>query len=80
MDELSRIETALDEVLVRLAGIVLRLAQPDVTRSPAEHQALARSVHHYSICAAQSRDPRVRHLKHELEKTLRPRLRIVVSR
>jgi len=57
MEELSRIETALDELLVGLAGIVLRLAGPEITRSAAEYQALARSVHRYSICAAHSRDP-----------------------
>jgi hypothetical protein len=79
MDEPSRIETALDDVLVNLAGIVLRLARPEVTRSAAEYQALARSVRQYSACAARSRDPRVWRMKQELEKMLRPRLRIVVS-
>lgn len=80
MDELAGIDGRLDELLVNLAGIVLRLAQPDVTKSAEEYQALAQSVHQYCICAAHSRDPRVQRLKQELEATLKPRLRVVVSR
>jgi hypothetical protein len=79
MDELAGIDRRLDELLISLAGIVLRLAQPDVTGSAEEYRALAQSVHQYSICAAHSRDPRVQRLKKELEATLKPRLRIVVS-
>jgi hypothetical protein len=80
MDELAGIDGRLDELLVRLAGIVLRLARPDVTKRPEEYQALAQSVRQYCICAAHSRDPRVQRLKQELEATLKPRLRIVASR
>jgi hypothetical protein len=79
MNELAGIDRGLDELLISLGGIVLRLAQPDVTRSAEEYRALAQSVHQYSICAAHSRDPRVQRLKKELEATLEPRLRIVVS-
>ena len=80
MDELAGIDGRLDELLVNLAGIVLRLAQPGVTKSAEEFQALAQSVRQYCICAAHSRDPRVQRLKRELEQTLKPRLRIVASR
>jgi hypothetical protein len=80
MDELAGIDGRLDELLVSLAGIVLRLARPDVTRSAEEYQALAQSVHQYCVCAAHSRNPRVQRLKQELEQTLKPRLRIVASR
>ena len=80
MDELAGIDGRLDELLVNLAGIVLRLAQPGVTKRAEEFQALAQSVHQYCICAAHSRDPRVQRLKRELEQTLKPRLRIVASR
>jgi hypothetical protein len=80
MDELAGIDGRLDELLINLAGIVLRLAQPSVTKSAEEYQALAQSVHQYCICAAHSRDPRVQRLKQELEATLKPRLRIVVNR
>jgi hypothetical protein len=77
MDELAGIDRRLDELLISLAGIVLRLAEPGVTGSAEEYRALAQSVHQYSICAAHSRDPRVQRLKKELEATLKPRLRIV---
>jgi hypothetical protein len=80
MDELAGIEGRLDELLVSLAGIVLRLGRPDVTWRAEEYRALAQSVHQYGICAAHSRDPRVQRLKQELEATLKPRLRIVASR
>jgi hypothetical protein len=79
MDERAGIDRRLDELLVSLAGIVLRLARPDVIKSVEEHQALAQSVHQYCICASHSRDPRVQRLKKELEQALKPRLRIVVS-
>ena len=80
MDEMAGIDGRLDELLVNLAAIVLRLAPPDVTGSAEEYRALAQSVHQYCVCAAYSRDPRVQRLKQELEATLKPRLRIVVSR
>jgi hypothetical protein len=80
MDELAKIDHALDEVLVQLGGMVLRLSSPQVTRSVEERHALVRSVNQYSICAARSCDPRVHQLKSALELTIKPRLRLVASR
>jgi hypothetical protein len=80
MKELAGIDHAIDELLVQLGGIVLRLSSPQVTKSLDERRALARSVHQYSVCAARSGDPRVHELKAELEATLKPRLRMVASR
>jgi hypothetical protein len=80
MDDVTKIDKALDEVLVHLGGMVLKLSSPQVTKTRDEHQALARSVHQYSVCAVKSSDPRVQKLKTELEQTLRPRLRLVASR
>ncbi len=77
MDELSRIDHALDEVLVKLGTIVLRLA--DVTERPDERRALVLSVHRYAACAARSTDPRVQDLKQQLDATLKPRLRVVAG-
>jgi hypothetical protein len=79
MNELGTIDGALDEMLVNLAGIVLRLAKPEITNTPDTQQALARSVHQYAVCASRSADPRVHALKAQLEATLRPRLRVVAS-
>ena len=80
MKELEGIDQAIDELLVQLGGIVLRLASPEVTKRPDERRALARSVNQYSVCAARSEDPRVQELKVDLEQTIKPRLRLVVSR
>lgn len=80
MNELVKIDPALDELLVQLGGMVLRLAGPEVTRTPQARRALACSVNQYAVCAARSQDPRVLELKTELEATLKPRLRLVVSR
>jgi len=80
MNELASMDRALDEILVQLGGIVLRLSAPQVTKSPEERRALARSVHQFSICAAHSRDPRVQQLKAELDETLKPQLRLVARR
>jgi hypothetical protein len=80
MNELGRIDQALDEMLVQLGGIVLRLSDPQVTRSSEERHALARSVHQFSVCAARSGDPRVQRLKAELDEALKPRLRLVARR
>lgn len=80
MYDLARMDRALDEVLVQLGGMVLRLAAPEVTRTPEERGALAKSVQQYAMCAARSEDPRVQRLKAELEATLRPHLRLVASR
>jgi hypothetical protein len=80
MTQVARIDQALDEMLVQLGGMVLRLSSPEVTRTPEERHALARSVHQYSVCAARSVDPRVHQLKVELEETIRPHLQLVASR
>ncbi|MEH2564246.1 hypothetical protein [Bradyrhizobium sp. AZCC 2289] len=80
MRELAAMDRALDELLVQLGGIVLRLSSPQLTKSGEERRALARSVNQYSICAASSDDPRVQRLKLELQDTLKPRLRLVASR
>ena len=80
MKERSGIDQAIDELLVQLGGIVLRLSSPQVTRGLDERRALACSVNQYSVCAAHSGDPRVHELKAELEATLKPRLRMVASR
>ena len=80
MRELAAMDRALDEVLLQLGGIVLRLSSPQVTRSGEERRALARSVNQYAVCAASSDDPRVQRLKAELQDTLKPRLRLVASR
>jgi hypothetical protein len=80
MRELAAMDRALDELLVQLGGIVLRLSSPQLTKSGEELRALARSVNQYSICAASSDDPRVQRLKLELQETLKPRLRLVASR
>ncbi|MDI1264908.1 MAG: hypothetical protein PS018_16780 [bacterium] len=80
MNRIGSIDRALDEVLVQLGGMVLRLSSPEVTRTPEERRALACSVNQYSLCAARSNDPRVQQLKAELEGTIKPQLRLVVSR
>jgi hypothetical protein len=80
MNQLAEVDRALDEMLVQLGGMVLRLSSPEVTQTPEERHALARSVNHYSVCAADSGDPRVHQLKAELEATIRPRLRLVANR
>jgi hypothetical protein len=77
-NERGTIDGALDEMLVNLAGIVLRLAKPDLTRTPQARHALVQSVHQYSACAARSTDPRVHELKEQLEEALKPSLRVVV--
>jgi hypothetical protein len=80
MNELEKIDRALDEALVHLGAMVLKLADPRMTRSTAERRALAQSVTQYSVCANRSHDPRVRRLKSELEATIRPHLQLVSSR
>jgi len=79
MGKLATIDVALDEMLVNLAAIVLRLSKPELTQTPEARRALAQSVHQYAVCAARSTDPRVHELKRQLEETLRPALRIVAS-
>jgi hypothetical protein len=80
VSELASMDRALDEMLVRLGRIILRLASPQVTKSGEERHALARSVNQYSVCAASSGDPRVQRLEAELQQTLKPQLRLVASR
>jgi hypothetical protein len=80
MDEIAKIDKALDEVLVHLGGLVLRLSSAEVTKTREEHQALVQSVNQYTVCAVRSADPRVQQLKVALQKTIQPQLRLVVSR
>ena len=80
MDQFAGMDRALDETLVQLGGMVLRLSSPEVTRTPEERHALACSVKQYSVCAARSGDRRVHQLKIELEQTIKPHLRLVASR
>ena len=77
MRNLATIDVALDEMLVNLAAIVLRLAEPELTRTPEARRALAQSVHQYAVCAARSSNPRVHELKTQLDETLKPSLRVV---
>lgn len=79
MNRLRTIELALDEMLVNLAAIVLRLSKPEMTRTPEARRALAQSVHQYAVCAKRSSDPRVHELKSRLEQTLKPSLRIIAK-
>ena len=80
MKEAAAIDRAIDELLVQLGEMVLRLSSPQVTKRDDERRALVRSVNQYSVCAALSGDPRVHELKAELNETIRPRLRLVSSR
>jgi hypothetical protein len=84
-DPIANIDRALDELLLNLGGMVLRLAR--LTTTDGEQQALSRSVAQFSTCALASKDARVRTLAAQLEATLlpaptavRPQLRLVVSR
>jgi hypothetical protein len=78
--ELSKIDQALDELLVNLGTMVLRLSSKEVTKTAEERRALARSVNQYSVCAARSGDLRVQRLKYELEEASKPQLQLVASR
>jgi hypothetical protein len=80
MNAFVRLDRTLDDVLVQLGGIVLRLSHPGVTRTPEERHALVLSVNQYAVCAALSNDPRVHQLRIDLEATLKPRLRLVARR
>ena len=80
MNQSAALDRTLDEMLVQLGGMVLRLSSQEVTRTPEERHALACSVNQYSVCAARSGDPRVHQLKAELEETIKPQLRLVTSR
>ena len=80
MKEVAAIDHAIDELLVQLGQMVLRLSSPQVTKRDDERRALVRSVNQYSRCAAHSDDPRVHELEAELNETIKPRLRLVSSR
>ena len=80
MSDVAKIDRALDEALVNLGAMVLRLADPAVTRTADEHRALAQSVRQYALCADRSADPRVHELRNELEEKVKPGLRLVWSR
>ena len=80
MDDLARIDRALDDLLVNLGGLVLRLANPGVSRTLEERRVLAQSVHQFSACARRSNDPRVLQINNDLLEILRPRLRLIASR
>ena len=80
LEKLAKIDRALDELLVSLGGMVLRLANPEISRTVEERQALVRSVNPYSAYACCSTDPRVQRLNNDLLRTLRPRLRLVSSK
>ena len=80
MGEVTRMGQALDEMLVQLGAMVLRLSSPEVTQTPEDRHALVCSVNQYAVCAARSGDPRVQRLKAELEERIKPRLRVVASR
>jgi hypothetical protein len=80
MEQIAKIDKALDELLVGLGQMVLRLASPQITRTRDEREALARSVNQFATCAERSADPRVLQLAEQLQDTLRPRLRLVSSR
>jgi hypothetical protein len=79
-DLIVKLDRNIDEVLLNLGGLVLRLSSPQLTRSREEHRALAQSVNQFALCALQSRDPRVRQMADRLRDTLKPRLRLVASR
>ena len=80
IEQIAKIDKALDELLVGLGQMVLRLSSPQVTRTREEREALVRSVNQFSICAARSSDPRVLKLADDLQNTLKPRLHLVASR
>ena len=80
MRKVATIDRAIDEVLVQLGHMVLRLSSPQVTKREDERRALVRSVNQFSVCAARSEDPRVRELNTALNETIKPQLRLVVSR
>lgn len=80
MDDLARIDRALDDLLVNLGRLALRLANPEVSRTLEERRALAQSVHQFSVCARRSSDPRVQQINNDLLETLRPRLKLVASK
>jgi hypothetical protein len=79
-DLIVKLDRNIDEVLLNLGTIVLRLSSPQLTRSREERQALVQSVNQFSLCAVHSKDPRVQEMAGALRETLKPRLRLVASR
>jgi hypothetical protein len=63
MDEIAKIDHILDELLVSVGEMVLRLSHPSVTKTPDEREALAQSVAQYSICACRSAEPECTNLQ-----------------
>jgi hypothetical protein len=80
IEHIVKIDGIIDELLVQLGQMVVRLSHPQVTRSGDERVALARSVHQFAVCAASSKDPRVHQLAEQLDDIIKPRLRLVASR
>ncbi len=80
IEQIGEIDRIIDELLVQLGQMVMRLSHPRITRSGDEREALARSVQQFAVCAATSKDPRVHLLAEQLGDTIKPRLRLVVSR
>lgn len=80
IEHIEKIDGILDELLVQLGQMVMRLSHPNVTRTGDERQALARSVQQFAVCAANSKDPRVQRLAEQLDDITKPRLRLVASR
>ncbi len=58
MGEVTRMQQTLDEMLVQLGAMVLRLSDPEVTRTPEERHASC-SVNQYALCGTFA-DPHVR--------------------
>lgn len=80
IEQIQKIDTIIDELLVQLGEMVKRLSHPQVTRSGDERAALARSVRQFAVCAATSKDARVLQLAQDLEQIEKPGLRLVSSR
>jgi hypothetical protein len=79
-EAVAKIDKAIDELLLNLGAMVLRLSDPQITTTKDERQALVRSVNQFAVCALNSKDPRVLELADELQEIVRPRLRLVSSR
>jgi hypothetical protein len=54
MKDVAKIDHGLDDALVGLGKIVLRLAHPSVSRTADERRALAKSVSQFALCANKS--------------------------
>jgi hypothetical protein len=57
MDEFAKIDRMLDELLVSLGCMALRLSSPDVTKTADERKALARSIDQYACARAARATP-----------------------